>query len=190
MMAMKSRDPAFEMSRQEELRIWREATTIFMTSGLGGCSPHGLALSAWKRGFKVALHINSPDPPFVDSVRDADKKAVIELVHEDFQKRLRDTDVEIHAHDPAPGDVADMLNSGQALVALISTWRLNRNKAPHWVFVADADEDFVYISDPDQREETWQSETDYIQVPVSVDEFVSMACFGRRRLRCLIALEK
>jgi hypothetical protein len=65
---------------------------------------------------------------------------------------------------------------------------LNRNKAPHWVFVASIDEHFVYINDPDISDDAWQSETDYVQVPISIQEFVNMACFGQRRLRCLLVL--
>jgi len=77
MMAMKLLDPGYEFNRQEELQIWREATTIFMTSGHGGCSPYGLALSAWDRGYDVELYTNQVEPPFIDSVRDQDKKDVI-----------------------------------------------------------------------------------------------------------------
>ncbi|MCC9000955.1 MAG: GNAT family N-acetyltransferase/peptidase C39 family protein, partial [Candidatus Contendobacter sp.] len=41
MMAMKALDPTIELNRSLELRLWREATTIFMTSGHGGCGPYG-----------------------------------------------------------------------------------------------------------------------------------------------------
>ena len=190
MMAMQTLDPKYEMTRQEELQIWREATTIFMTSGHGGCSPYGLALSAWQRGYRVDLYINQPGAPFVDGVRDPDKKAVIKLVHEDFLERLRDTGITLQIQDISPEHLQAILRSGKAIIALISTWRLNRNKAPHWVFVAGADEQFVYINDPDILDNAWQSETDYIRVPISISEFINMACFGRRRLRCLLILDK
>jgi ribosomal protein S18 acetylase RimI-like enzyme len=36
MMAMQSLDPSIALDRTLELRIWREATTVFMTSGHGG----------------------------------------------------------------------------------------------------------------------------------------------------------
>jgi len=71
---MKSLEPATTMDMLEELQIWREATTVFMLAGHGGCSPFGLALSAWKRGFKVQLYASSDEVPFVDSVRDKEKK--------------------------------------------------------------------------------------------------------------------
>jgi ribosomal-protein-alanine acetyltransferase len=190
MMAMKTLKPQYKMTRPEELQIWREATTIFMTSGHGGCSPHGLALSAWQRGFQVELFINQPGAPFLDSVRDADKKAVIELVHDDFIKRIKKTDIKLHVQDIRPEQLQTMLRGGKAIIALISTWRLNNNKAPHWVFVSSADEHFVYINDPDISEGPWESATDYIQVPISIPEFINMACFGRSRLRCLLILDR
>lgn len=46
MMAMKALCPGLSLDRSLELRLWREATTIFMTSGHGGCGPYGLALAA------------------------------------------------------------------------------------------------------------------------------------------------
>ena len=41
MMAMKALDASIELNRSLELRLWREATTVFMTSGHGGCGPYG-----------------------------------------------------------------------------------------------------------------------------------------------------
>ena len=188
MMAMKTLQADYPMVRREELQIWREATTIFMTSGHGGCSPHGLALSAWQRGFQVELYINQAGPPFINSVRDADKKAVVELVHEDFLERMEETGIALHVEDITPDTLQTILHEGKTIIALISTWRLNRNKAPHWVFIAHTDEHFVYINDPDTTDGPWQSETDYIHVPISIPEFIHMACFGQSRLRCFLVL--
>ena len=188
MMAMKTLDSKYRMNRQQELQIWREATTIFMTSGHGGCSPYGLALSAWERGFKVDLYINQVEAPFIDSVRDPDKKDVITLVHKEFIRRIKTTDISIHVKDLSSRELRSILDSGRAVVVLISTWQLNRNKAPHWVFIARADDKYVYINDPDIADNSWQTEMDYIQVPIGINEFIGMASFGRKRLRSLIVL--
>src|SRR3546814_2094248 len=49
------------MERALEIRIWREATTIFMTSGHGGCDPYGLAVAANRRGFHAKVYVSVSD---------------------------------------------------------------------------------------------------------------------------------
>ncbi|MDH5327849.1 MAG: GNAT family N-acetyltransferase/peptidase C39 family protein [Gammaproteobacteria bacterium] len=187
MMGFKTVDPNYPFSRSEELQIWREATTIFMTSGHGGCSPHGLALSANQRGFKVQLYTNSHAAPFTDGVRDPEKKSVMELVHEDFLHRIDQTDIQLNISTLDDEELDKILEQGKPVIALISTWRLNRNKAPHWVYITGYDAEFFYINDPDVAS-SQLSETDYIHVPVTRSMFHSMARFGRKRLRCLLVL--
>lgn len=188
MMALKTLQPSYDMNRAEELQIWREATTIFMTSGHGGCSPHGLALSAWRRGLKAHLYINRPGAPFLDGVRDDEKKAVIELVHEDFMRQIATTDIEISVQSLAAEQLHAMIQSGKPVLALISTWRLNRNKAPHWVYLAAADDEFVYINDPDQDDHPHLTQTDFQQIPMSKKLFAEMSRFGQKKLRALLVL--
>lgn len=73
MMAMKAHNQEFRMNRSEEIRLWREATTVFMTSGHGGCSPYGLALAAQRRGFRVEVYTNDRGVLFINTVRNAEK---------------------------------------------------------------------------------------------------------------------
>ncbi len=191
MMAMHDLDPAScTLDRRTELQLWREATTIFMTSGHGGCSPEGLALSAWQRGFDVALYMQCGDIPFIDSVRDPRKKLVIQVVHEDFIDRIGETDIALHSAPIPPQEFRDSLDQGARLITLISTWRLNRNKAPHWVYVTGSDEQVVYLNDPDPDEESLHPFHDCIGLPVSREEFERMACFGSRRLRATLVLRR
>lgn len=188
MMALKTLQPGYSMSRHEELQIWREATTIYMTSGHGGCSPHGLALSAWHRGFNAALYTNQDEPPFLDSVRDEHKKDIIDFVHRDFLDQIKDTGIKVNVCNLDAEELDRILNKGKPIIALISTWRLNRNKAPHWVFVADSDDEYVYINDSDIGDEPHATQTDYIQVPINRSMFREMARFGQKRLRCLLVI--
>ena len=57
-MAMAALDEQQPLTTLEELKLWREATTIFMLAGHGGCGPHGLALAAWNRGFEASAWIS------------------------------------------------------------------------------------------------------------------------------------
>ncbi|MFJ2709524.1 ribosomal protein S18-alanine N-acetyltransferase [Pseudomonas sp. NPDC087346] len=186
LMAMGALQSERLLERREELQIWREATTVFMTSGHGGCSPQGLALAAWRRGFAVTLQLSLAGPLFLDGVRDEHKKDVMRLVHDEFSAQLHETDVEqlIGAQLNLPTVLAA---GGQPLV-LISSYRLTRSKSPHWVVVTDCDEDFVYLHDPDVDHSQHRQPMDCQHVPVSHGEFEKMCRFGRGKLRAAVVI--
>jgi ribosomal-protein-alanine acetyltransferase len=186
LMAMGALQPQRALQRREELQLWREATTVFMTSGHGGCSPQGLALAAWRRGFRVHLQLSMAGPLFLDGVRDAHKKDVMRLVHEEFTAQLHDTDV---AEVIGPTlDLPRVIAAGGQPLVLISSYRLTRSKSPHWVLVTDCDEDFVYLHDPDVDHSQHRQPMDCQHVPVSHGEFDKMCRFGRGKLRAAVVL--
>jgi hypothetical protein len=185
-MAMGALQPERLLERREELQVWREATTVFMTSGHGGCSPQGLALAAWRRGFKVRLQLSMAGPLFLDGVRDEHKKDVMRLVHEEFTAQMHETDIDrqIGTHL----DLPKLLQAGGQPLVLISSYRLTRSKSPHWVMVTDCDEDFVYLHDPDVDHSQHRHPMDCQHVPVSHGEFEKMSRFGRGKLRAAVVL--
>jgi len=186
LMAMAALTPDLPMTRRDELRLWREATTIYMTAGHGGCSPHGLALAAWRRGYRVKLQINVKGPLFLDGVRSEEKRAVMRVVHEDFRAELEESDVEQLRGGPL--DIPSILADGGQPLVLISSYRLTRSKAPHWVIVTDCDEDFIYLHDPDVDHSQHRQTMDCQHVPVSHSEFNKMSRFGRSKLRAAVVL--
>lgn len=188
LMAMKAQDPSIELSRRHELQLWREATTIFMTTGHGGCGPRGLALAAWNRGFAVDLWLNVEGPLFIKGVRNAAKKSVISLVHEDFRDQLAATGVNEYRAELTQQDLQQALEQGGVPLVLISSWRFSREKSPHWVVIMAMDEQFIYLHDPEVDEEDQKSRLDTQQVPVSRLEFSRMACFGQEKLRTAVVV--
>lgn len=186
LMAMGALQPARPLERREELQLWREATTVFMTSGHGGCSPQGLALAAWRRGFRVRLQVSIAGPLFLNGVRDAHKKDVMRLVHDEFNAQLQHSEVEQILGGPL--DLPRLLSEGGQPLVLISSYRLTRSKAPHWVMVTDCDEDFVYLHDPDVDHSQHRQPMDCQHVPVSHGEFDRMCRFGRGKLRAAVVV--
>ena len=179
MMAMKAVDPKFAVDRRTEVRLWREATTVFMTSGHGGCGPYGLALAAHHRGFDVAVHLSSESGMFVDSVRSAEKKAVIRLVAEDFLEEIAHAGIPVHHERLTADTIAAAIHAGRVPVVLISSYRMYQEKFPHWVVVTGADESFFYIHDPFVDDEKGRTATDCIDIPVTRAEFERMARYGK-----------
>lgn len=187
MMAMKALDDTAAFDRREELRLWREATTIFMTGGHGGCGPHGLALAAWRRGFEVEIFVNDESALLIDSVRGEDKKAVVRLVHEDMVEQVEAAGIPLTRGTLGLSALVERVAKGEVPIVLISTWALAGQKQPHWVTISDIDEHFVYVNDPEVYDD--RSRSDSIRMPVARPEFERMARFGRGKQKAAIILK-
>ncbi|SFV23733.1 ribosomal-protein-alanine acetyltransferase [Pseudidiomarina donghaiensis] len=190
LMAMAYFDIPCRDAHHEELEIWREATTIFMTSGHGGCGPHGLARAAVKRGLNVELHVSEPGPLLLDSVRSADKKQIMSRIQEADIAALKRAKVPIIVGDYTLSQLIHDLNQGKLVVALISTYVFDESKAPHWVLICAADEHYVYINDPDQDTFPWQSPADRQYLPIPLATFRRAFGFGKRKQRAAVVLSR
>jgi ribosomal protein S18 acetylase RimI-like enzyme len=190
MMAMRALKADAEMSADEELRLWRESTTVFMTSGLGGCSAHGLALAATKRGFDVELFVSDRGVPFVDSVRDAKKKEVIRLVHKEFLNEIRAAGVPVHKRALPVAALRETFDAGAIPVVLISAYLLTGEKQPHWVVVTGFDDTYVYLHDPYVDSGHGHTATDRMHLPVPIQSFDRMARYGQTHQRAALVLRR
>lgn len=178
LMAMAVLNQQQSLTTLEELKIWREATTIFMLSGHGGCGPHGLALAAWNRGFEASAWISNEGALFKDTVRNDDKKRVLELVHEGFMYDIGKTGIELH-HDPLTlAGLEQALLDGRIPLILISTWQLNRSRVPHWVTVCAIDDQFVYLHDPEIDVEEGETVADKQYLPIDRRVFSKISRYG------------
>jgi len=172
-------------SRMEELRLWREATTIFMTSGHGGCSAHGLALSALRRGFGVKLFSRSESVPFIDGVRDRNKKAVIQLVHEDFCQQLQARGISAQTRAPSPEELRKFLARGAAVLLMVSSYRFSGEKGPHWIVLSGCNSQFFFFHDPNVEKARDAIGSTY--VPISDGELLQVMRYGRQKqLACVV----
>jgi len=190
MMAMKVLDKGTNLDRSLELRLWRESTTVFMTAGHGGCGPYGMALSAYNRGFDVEVYVNDEGALFVDSVRDEEKKEVIRLVHEDFLDELASKPIPIHYHQLDLEEMKAKFKAGGIPVVLISSYRIYREKFPHWVVITGFDDRFIYAHDPYVDFEKGKTDTDCMSMPIPQKEFERMARYGKSGLRAALIINK
>ncbi|WP_116473453.1 GNAT family N-acetyltransferase/peptidase C39 family protein [Zobellella maritima] len=190
MMAVSALNPDYQPEIDEELQLWREATTIFMTQGHGGCGPHGLALAAHRRGFEVGLMLNQPGPLFVNSVRTPNKKRILERVHGQFLAQMALLGIEPQYGNFTLADLEQGLARGRLPLVLISTYHLDGRKAPHWVLVCAMDKEFVYIHDPDIDEEAGESPVDKQYLPIERSRFDRLARYGQNGLRTLVWVSK
>ncbi|SHO51345.1 GNAT family N-acetyltransferase/peptidase C39 family protein [Desulfopila aestuarii] len=188
MMAMKALDPGQEFSKQRELRLWREATTIFMTSGFGGCGPQGLALAALRRGFMAEIFLNFPENFLIDSVRSEEKKQIMRLVEEDMTEQCVELGIPIH-HQPVSMEMLrQYLAEGAIPLVLISSWAIYRQKFPHWLVVIDMDDRFVYAHDPLIESHKGETLADSLSMPIAHADFHRMARYGKKGQRAVVLI--
>src|SRR5690606_1007736 len=160
-------------------------------SGHGGCHPIGLALAARARGFKATVFLNHELPCFLDGVRQPAKKAILEVVDRSFNAKAREAGVRIRWEDISQKQIQRHFDAGGAIIMLISTYRLDGKKAPHWVTITGMDDFCLYLHDPDP-DSTGSSQVsiDCQHVPIARSDFVRMSAFGRQKLRTAVLLSK
>lgn len=188
MMAMASFSNSITCEQLLELDIWREATTVFMTSGHGGCHPLGLGLAARRRGFDVQVWINTEQALFLEGVRSEHKKAIMRVVHNQFLDSGLAAGVSLTYDEISQQTVENWLKDGFSVLVLISTYRLDGKKAPHWVVVNGFDNLCFYVHDPDLDDKS-QLAIDCQYVPIARDDFARMSAFGVNRLRTAVAIQ-
>ncbi|MEI6269884.1 MAG: GNAT family N-acetyltransferase/peptidase C39 family protein [Methylococcaceae bacterium] len=187
MMAMHGINRSYQPSQEEEINLWREATTIFMTSGHGGCHPIGLALAAKRRQFSVEVWLNQTTTLFIDGVRNEEKKQIVELVDTCFKRQAAEQGITLHFANITQNELIAAFKVGAIPVILISTFLLDRKKAPHWVVMSGFDDDCLYMHDPDP-DDGRQSEIDCQFIPIAREDFDRMSCFGKNRLRTAVII--
>jgi ribosomal protein S18 acetylase RimI-like enzyme len=187
MMALKYHRPETEFTRALELSIWKEGTLIFMTSGVGGTGPYGLALAAARRGLQTRLISSSDKAPFISSVRSRKKREAIDLVHHDMKRQAMACGVAASFYEFTLEDILAALHRGMLPIALISTYRLTGDRVPHWVMITGITKSYIYIHDPDERS-YGQFKGGGRHLKISHGEFVRMSRYGREAFRCLILI--
>jgi hypothetical protein len=181
---MAALDPAITPERRLEIRLWREATTVFMAAGHGGCGPYGLALAAHRRGFAVTIH-KPAGPMFLDSVRDHVKKEVIALVEEDMRTELASTDVVIKPQPVTVEILRQALAGGALPLVMIGLYRLHGMRAAHWVVLTGYDGHVFRFHDPLMR-----GHAEEPALSISARELERIYRYGRNRETAAVILAR
>jgi len=190
LMALGWADPDFHPSRVAEVQLWREATTIFMTSGLGGCEPYGLAVTLAKRGLHVSLHLSQEGPFFLDTVRNDEKREVMRLTQEEFRREAEECGIPVVLQPLDAAGLQRVFDAGAIAVVLVSGYRMFHEKFPHWLLAYAGDERHVLVNDPYVEPEDEGSLVSAANLPIPTGEFQRMARFGKGNLRAAIVVRK
>lgn len=188
MMALARYEPGFSLDPVVEIRLWREATTVFMMSGLGGCEPHGLAVAAAEAGLSAEVLVSEKGTLFLSSVRSEEKRKVMELAQADFHARAKAMKIPMHYGPFALDVIRDAIAAGKVAVVLVSGYHMFGKKVPHWVLAHGDDGRHILIHDPWVEDEIGETIADAANLPVAHEQFDWMARWGKSALRAAVIL--
>ena len=189
MMALAWADPSRRLEPGLEFRLWREATTIFMTAGHGGCGPYGLAVALRRRGLHPEVYVNRAGPYFLDTVRSENKRRVMRLTQTDFRHEADALGIPTHMTALSESALMKAFDAGAMAIVLVSGYQLMRRRVPHWVFAFGHEGRYVLIHDPvaDKNDRDFATAETYA-VPWA--EFHRMTRFGPDHLRAALIVHK
>lgn len=172
-----------------EIRLWREATTVFMLSGPGGCEPFGLALVARQYGLDPEIICSTDDYLFLETVRNAEKRRVMELAQADFRARVAEANIPVSTQAFTIEWLRAQLAQGHLVIILVSGFLMMGKKVPHWVLAHADDGRHVFIHDPWVEDDVGETAADAANIPVPYSILDRIAGFGRSNLRAAVVVK-
>src|SRR6266545_3062110 len=190
MMALAWADPGLRPSPALEFKLWRESTTIFMSSGHGGCEPYGLAVTLRRRGLFPEIHVSSPGPYFLDTVRSEDKRRVMRLTQQEFQREAGELGIATRLTPLGESALMAAFDAGATAIVLVAGYHMVRRRVPHWVFAFGHEGRYILVHDPAARR-------DEAGVPIAAETcavprtvFAQMRRFGQDDLNATILIRR
>lgn len=190
LMALAWGNPAFRRDPVLEFQLWREATTIFMYGGPGGCEPFGLAVALARRGLEPEIHVSAAGPYFLDSVRNPDNRRVMRLSQEAFRRQAADLRIPTHLTPISESGLMAAIDGGAVALVLVSSYRIHRRGVPHWVFVYGRDGRRVLVHDPAAKRDDRGGAVATESHAVPWNKFGRMMRCGPGDLRAAIVIRK
>jgi ribosomal protein S18 acetylase RimI-like enzyme len=190
MMALAWADPHLRPGPALEFKLWREATTICMTSGPGGCEPYGLAVTLKRHGLNPQVYATRPGPYFLDTVRSQDDRRAMRLTQEEFRREADVLGIPIHLAPLSESGLMESIDNGAVAIVLVSGYRMVRRHVPHWVFAFGHEGRYILVHDPAARRDEHGNAEAAETHAVPAHEFARMSRFGKEDLRAAIVIRK
>jgi hypothetical protein len=124
---------------------------------------------------------------FIDGVRNLDNKLIVERVDKHFKQQAEQQQIPVHYANITQNELIDAFKAGKVPLVMISTYRMDRKKTPHWVVISGYDDDCLYVHDPDPTDGL-QNDLDCQYIPIANEDFDRMSVFGKSRLRTAVIL--
>ncbi len=177
-------DPAFEF------RLWREATTIFMASGHGGCDPFGMAVTLKRNDLNSEIFVSHAGPYFLHDVRSQEKAPVMRVGQEDFRQQAGGLSIPVNLTPLAESGLMEALRSGSSAIVLVTGYRMLRRSVPHWVFVYGCTDNAILVHDPEPLRDGSEPAMSAQGTAIPLAAFSRISRYGPENLRAAIVIRK
>jgi ribosomal protein S18 acetylase RimI-like enzyme len=191
MMALAWADRTFKPAAAAlEFQLWREATTIFASSGPGGCEPYGMALALKRRGLLPEVYVSHPGPYFLDAVKSAERRRVMQVTQLDFQHQAEALAIPTHLTPVNESVLMAAFDAGNVAIVLVSGYHMVPRGKPHWIFAFGRDGRRVLMHDPAalRDDQGMAAAAETYAVPWTA--FERVIHLGRERLSAAIVIRK
>jgi hypothetical protein len=186
MMAMNALNPRVKITRTLELQLWREATTIFMGDGHGGCGAVGLALAAKRRNFTTEVWMNRAGVFLADRLDSKDRIAAMRLLQEADLAEAKRLRIPVHRGTTGIDDLRRAMSKGAVPIVLVSTKLFHGSDGPHWLVVSEITDDAVKVNDPWISRDQGQTARRQTGRIVSRADFKRMTVYGPKKERATV----
>ena len=173
-----------------EFELWREATTIFASSGPGGCEPYGMAVALASHGLRPELYVSRPGPYFLDTVTSAESRRVMRVTQLAFQREAKALDIPSHLTPVNESVLMRAFDAGSVVIVLVSGYHMVPRGKPHWIFAFGRDGRHVLMHDPAaiRDDQGMAAAAETYAVPWTAFERVTR--LGREQLSAAIVIRK
>ena len=151
LMVMKHFDPKIKMNRHLEFEVWRQCNMI----GIRGADPFGLAVPLIDAGFEVRLVTQRKkvveEKPWRNRLFRHFSREEIELSFygmRENQRRALNRNLAVQYKRPLIADIVRGVRDEFVPIALVHMGVVHHLNIPHWVVIADVDEERVVFNDP------------------------------------------
>jgi hypothetical protein len=151
LMVMKHFDSSIKMGRELEFEVWRQCNMI----GIKGADPYGLSVPLIDAGYEVRLITERRRTfdykPWERRLRRLFSSEEIELSFfgmSENRRRATNRHLPVTYSRPVVADVIRAVREGLVPITLVHMGVIHSLNIPHWVVVADADEQRVVFNDP------------------------------------------
>jgi hypothetical protein len=182
-----------EVTRGDEIALWREATTVIGLTGPGGCDPYGLALAAARRAGSVTLYIDTEEPVLLDRADTAEKRDLMRFVQAGF-KAAAQAAITVVPRALAPPEMQAAVAGGARVLLLVDQCHTHDHAAPHWLLLhavaPSPGGDLFLVNDPWCEADDGEIPADCDSLPLRAASLQAMARYGEPPYRAAIVLQQ